>query len=445
MNRAKPAQISEGSSQLANLFSLVFGLFLGLSLVKFGNAVIMERLIEPPKTILEWVFNPWTFQVAYSGLILVGLLGLFAARWQQPKPVWLVAMPLVWLGWQSIAASQSVDAALSAATLRHFAACVLCFYLGFFVLAQAREPRFLPGLGIGLAVVLMTGFEQHFGGLEETRRYFFAYLYPQMQNVPPEYLTKIQSNRIWATLFYPNALAGVLLLLLPATLVFILRKVTRLTVEARWFVTGVFGLAGAACLFWSGSKGGWLLMLLLVLLTLLKMDLSARWRICVLSLVVIAGLVGFGLKYANFFRRGATSVSARFDYWQAAIKTTISHPVFGTGPGTFAIPYQQIKRPESEMARLVHNDYLQQASDSGGVGFVSYLIFVLGSVLRSRNRARPSDDPLRFAVWLGVVGWSLQGLLEFGLYIPALAWTGFAIFGWLLGTANRFDMTGDEG
>jgi len=39
---------------------------------------------------------------------------------------------------------------------------------------------------------------------------------------------------------------------------------------------------------------------------------------------------------------------------------------------------------------------------------------------------------LSFAMWMGVLGWSLQSFLEFGLYIPALAWPAFAFFGLLL-------------
>ena len=50
--------------------------------------------------------------------------------------------------------------------------------------------------------------------------------------------------------------------------------------------------------------------------------------------------------------------------------------------------------------------------------------------------ARPSlrtGNPARLAVWLGLLGWALQSFVEFVLYIPALAWTGFAFFGWLWG------------
>jgi hypothetical protein len=46
---------------------------------------------------------------------------------------------------------------------------------------------------------------------------------------------------------------------------------------------------------------------------------------------------------------------------------------------------------------------------------------------------------LTAAIWLGVLGWSLQSLVEFGLYIPALAWPAFAFLGWLLGLRKPFD------
>jgi O-antigen ligase len=281
------------------------------------------------------------------------------------------------------------------------------------------------------------GFEQRFGGLKASREYFFETIYPTMPSFPPEYLKKMSSERIFSTLFYPNSLAGVLLMLLPAALTVILNDVTQLTVTARRFVAGVVGVGGLACLYWSGSKGGWLLMLLLGLLTLLRLPFARRLKLVLVGLVLAVGLAGFGVKYASFFRRGATSVGARFDYWQAAARTAVAHPVFGTGPGTFAIPFAKIKRPESEMARLVHNDYLQQASDSGFVGLATFGAFVVGVLIRTRPRPGEGWGSVRFAVWLGLLGWWLQGLLEFGLYIPALAWCGFALMGWLLATAGK--------
>jgi hypothetical protein len=359
-----------------------------------------------------------------------------------------VALPLIWLVWELLAATQSVDAALTAPTVKHFGACVLCFYLGLFSLSRIGRPwPFWVGLICGFMLVLKVGWEQHFGGLEESRRYFFIYEYPQIKQVPPEYLKRIASSRIFSTLFYPNALAGVLLLLLPVTLALVWQARERLTAPARGFLMTLVAAAGLACLYWSGSKGGWLLMLLLGLIAVLRLPLSRGFKTVLIAGVLMAGLAGFLWKYSGFFQKGATSVSARFDYWRAALQTAKEQPVFGTGPGTFAIAYAKIKRPESEMSRLVHNDYLEQVSDSGLAGLAAYALFIAGALAWSFKeglrrlprlvgpdpRPNPPNEWLRFAVWLGVLGWSLQSLFEFGLYIPALAWPAFAFLGWLLG------------
>jgi O-antigen ligase len=90
------------------------------------------------------------------------------------------------------------------------------------------------------------------------------------------------------------------------------------------------------------------------------------------------------------------------------------------------------------MSRLAHNDYLEQASDSGLPGSLAYALLVVAAVAwgfpkAERGADTSSGDWLVFSVWLGVLGWSLQSLVEFGLYIPALAWPAFTFLGWLLG------------
>ena len=83
------------------------------------------------------------------------------------------------------------------------------------------------------------------------------------------------------------------------------------------------------------------------------------------------------------------------------------------------------------MTRLTHNDYLEQASDSGLPGAVVFAGFVVLSLQRLRRRC--SGDGLRFATWLGLLGWALQSFVEFGLYVPAVGWTAFWLLGWLWG------------
>lgn len=449
-------------AQHPSLALVCLGALLGLTLLKFGNPPIMEKWVSPPSDLFELVLgSPWPISWAYLLLGLVTLIALATTRTRFHAPVWLLGLPVAWLIWQCLAALTTINPALTRPVLVHFAACVVCFYLAFSCSPGARSAAWvLPGLLCAFLIVIIIGWQQHFGGLEQTRRYFFLYLYPKLNEVPPEYLKKLSSTRIFSTLFYPNALAGAVLLLMPPVLQFVWQWRERFTAGARAFLVGAIALGGLGCLYWSGSKGGWLLMLLLSLLWLLRLPFSISLKRAVVALLVVGGLLGFFWRYSGFFQKGATSVGARFDYWRAASKNTLDHPVTGTGPGTFSIAYQRLKRPESEMARLAHNDYLQQASDSGLPGFAFYLTFIVGSlavgfpaaqpevnstVPATRDKpggVKPQSEPgvpkdadsvdLWFALWLGTFGWALQSLMEFGLYIPALAWPAFAFLGLLL-------------
>ena len=89
------------------------------------------------------------------------------------------------------------------------------------------------------------------------------------------------------------------------------------------------------------------------------------------------------------------------------------------------------------MTRLVHNNYLEQACDSGVLGCIAFSAFVFGSLAVLYRKL--DTDSIRFAVLIGVFGWVAQGFVEFGLYIPAIAWPAFLFMGWLLGSGIEFD------
>jgi O-antigen ligase len=425
----------------SKVFPLCFGVFLGLTLLKFCNPPVMERFVVPPASGYEWVISTWPTRIGYWLLAGVALVGLCAARFQVSAPRWLVSLPLVWLAWQCLSATQSVDAELTRATLKHFMACAACFYLGLFGLnREGTATFFLWPVAVTFALVIAVGLNQHFGGLQETREYFLAYIYPTMKDVPPEYLKKLSSDRIFSTVFYPNALAGAILLLVPPLLAWVWQARVRFTIGARCFLCGCF-LAGAlACLFWSGSKGGWLLALASGLVVLLNQKIPKRLKVILVCTVLVIGGAGFVWRYAGFFQRGATSVVARFDYWEAAWQTALTKPLLGSGPGTFGVVYAAVRKPESEMARLTHNDFLQQASDSGFPGFAAYSLLIGGVIWIGYVGWRGDRSALRLGIWVGLLAWAFQALGEFTLYIPSVAWVAFAFAGWLLGsTGKRLD------
>lgn len=478
------------------IWAAFFGIFFGLCLLKFGNPPIMEKYVEPPRNGFDLLASaPWPISWAWGLLVALIILALLAASFSKtaflsPLPKSRKARlacvyPLFWLAWQFLSAGFSVSPELSRLTVIHFAACVACFYLGLFFLSAVQNLwPFWIGILCGFLLVLAIGIDQHFGGLAESRAFFYQQqkLYPGIQ-YPPELLKKVASDRIYSTLFYPNTLAGALLLFAPAALMttvqagnrwrlgnasrgqticvlvsvcvgfiylyilnshagwifFLLYALCLVLPVPRWTSPVVLALSIVAVLFWSGSKAGWLIMLLLAVAALLRASsqvvpgtktprfaMSPRTKAIIISVLVLASLGGFFVRHLAFFKKGATSVSARFDYWRAALEIAKTHPLTGTGPGTFQIPYERIKRPDAEMARLTHNDYLQQASDSGIPGFLFYALFV-ATALAVIGRSTLSGAA--FVIWLGLLGWALQCLVEFSLYIPALAWPAFALLG----------------
>jgi hypothetical protein len=439
----------------SDFYALVFGLFLGLAILKFGNPVILDYKITPPASLAEAWADFWPTHWDNWILLPLALAGAALAftrkpRWPGPRRLW--ALPGLWLGWQFFSATQTVDAGLTTTTLWQLAGCVACYFIGALVLAQERAARrLLVGVLAAFAVCLVRAVDQRIE-FPQNRQFLLESERAGWTNVPPELflrmkhdgviittngldvanpaiLAKFARGRVNGTLVYPNALAGAILLLLPVSLTLALNGTRQLRPLVRAAAIGVTFLLGGAAFFWTGSKSGWLIALALGGMYLFRLPWPMRFKLAALAGMLVVGLAIFAIRFHGYFAAGATSVGARFDYWRAAIQVTCERPLLGTGPGTFQRPYARLKSPEAEMTRLVHNDYLEQFSDSGLVGGISYGAWIVLSLAAIGRRVWRSDDPVTFALFAGLLGWFVQGLDEFGLYVPALAWTVFTFLG----------------
>jgi len=442
------------------LYALAFGLFLGLCLWKFGNPVILDQMVPPPVAPADFLNDPWPPHWAGWFLLPLAALGaalVFKNKLPLPPPRWLWLLPLAWLAWQFCAATQTVDARLTEPTFWHFAGCVACYFLGALVFAREKLWRWLlPGLLLALVFCLERAVTQHVYEFPQNRQAliegertswtnFTAESLAQMKQeniiittngvevANPVILAKFTKNRVFGTLVYPNALAGVILLLLPVSLAVAFGSTRKLKPLVRYAATGLLLFLGGAAFIWSGSKLGWLVGIGLIGVYLLRRDWSRKLKWTAVATVLVLGLGIFAVRFQHYFAAGATSTGARLDYWRAAVQTTLARPVFGTGPGTFQRPYAQLKAPDSEMARLTHNDYLEQFSDSGVPGGLAYAAWIGLALLAAAKAQWRGGDALAFAIFLGLLGWFAQGLGEFSLYVPALAWTAFTLLGSLVG------------
>lgn len=448
------------------LCSIGFGLFLGLCIWKFGNPVILDHVIGVPQTTTEFLNEAWPTHWANWILLLLVAVGVPLViqnriAWATSK--WLWRLPLAWLGWQFISATQTVDANLTASTLWQFSGCVGCYFLGTMIFARERLWHWLLiGILAAFTFCLVRAVNQHMfeypanyqmlvdgerngwtnyppATVEELRKTSIIITTNGVEAANPVILAKFAKGRVSGTLVYPNALAQLILLLWPVALALAFGA-RRLRPIVRFAAIGMTVFLGTTAFFWTGSKLGWLIGLGLAGLLLLRLNWSKKLKLTAVATVLVVGLGIFAVRFHHYFATGATSASARFDYWRAAVQTTVTHPLFGSGPGTFQRPYHELKSVDSEMARLAHNDYLEQFSDSGipgGIAYVGWIILALAiGAKRFWIRSEPvhgGDGYLSLTVFIGLLGWFVQGLGEFGLYVPALAWTAFTLLGALVG------------
>jgi len=469
------------------------GLLLMFGLLKFGTPVILQDQIEAPEGWIQWMFFPWPIQTAY---MLFAIMGVAAVRMlpfrvkTMPKWLWL---PLAWLGWQFVSAFFTIDQKLSQMVLAHFIVLIGLFYAGYFLLSKNATLKGIAGPAtLGLILAMWTATEQKFGGLEATKQaipqspYFdtgmiWNQVYPQafldkaiedqawLQSLRADenmlqqtaqslglvplldpqgakesqlerdlaFLEKIGKNRVFGTFGgYPNALAAAIWLLLPLGLVCVWQVTHRLQTPSRALITGLVAVWGIACVVWSGSKGGWLIGMLSVCLLFLLSRIPKGFKVTLVLALVVGGSFAFGWKYQSYFEKGATSVGARFEYWKAGWHTSMEHPLLGSGPGTFMRAFANVKPEDAEMTRLTHNDYLQQASDAGWPSAILYLVWIAGSLWILRPGSL-GNNLVYETVWIGLVALAFQNTIEFGLYIPALSWPFFMLFGWLWGQRSQ--------
>ncbi len=160
----------------------------------------------------------------------------------------------------------------------------------------------------------------------------------------------------------------------------------------------------------------------------------------VVRLFLLAGLVGLfaygvgwvgGEPVVNNFQNAATDFSqqemqnnantSRKEIWSATWQMIREHPLAGVGLGGYWIGITKYHRASGEFTpQQAHNDYLELLASGGLIGGALVVWFVVGFILRARNRLR-SPDPYSRATCLGaltgIFGVGIHSFVDFGLHI----------------------------
>ena len=424
----------------SRLINIALWLLVFLLPVKFGGLVLLP---DRPANFAEWCFSRWPLELAVV-FVFVWAAAAIGAVWRRRGMAlggwaWL---PLVWFAAQWLSASVSPWPPRAWSVAAFFSVATVFFFIGWWPAENERRYQTMLGaLAAATAVVCAAALHQHFGGFEEALRY--ARQHPE--SVPPEIRAnlaavqgKLAQGRVFGTLFYSNTLAGYLILVGAPVCCWLWRFLRerkeggeRAVRVASVALTAAFAAMVLWCLLLTRSKGGFA-MLVLALAGGLALcgRVDWRWRAGALAALLTVGAAFFGVQGA---RRGTETLEARGDYWRAGVAMIVEQPWLGGGPGTFGIRYVERRRPDAEPTRLAHNNFLQQWTDSGVAGFASFAALWIGALWRGARRLRAVPvDPLAWATWVGLAAWTGHNLVDFDLYVAAVAWPAFLMAGWML-------------
>ena len=197
----------------------------------------------------------------------------------------------------------------------------------------------------------------------------------------------------------------------------------------------------------SASRGSLLALIVILLVLFFTMPFAGKMKLGLLTVVMLAAFFAFTpreilSRYVTIFgdaEQGdniATSAEyssmARRQLLEQSLKLTMEHPLFGVGPGIFAVGEAKLAEAEGQKAmwHVSHNSYTQVSSEMGIPGLLFYLAALWTTFrnlfwFRAHSRIDPSGkvSAMGLALLLSLVGLCLSltfASMAYLSYLPVL-------------------------
>ena len=190
------------------------------------------------------------------------------------------------------------------------------------------------------------------------------------------------SGRIFSTYGNPNFFGNFLVLILPIVVTQYLKNRSILLLPLI--------LLDLLCLYATDTKGAWIgFSITTCLFTSFYLYFFTRFDrkklIKTFFALIAAALVGIGLVLNYAQRTSMTSIPFRIATWISAWEIVETHPLIGTGVGSFKVVYPAYRRPIIFDLESKHNtetdhaeeEHLEQWLDNGLIGFGLYLWLII--------------------------------------------------------------------
>jgi hypothetical protein len=249
-------------------------------------------------------------------------------------------------------------------------------------------------------------------------------------DLPEAVRARIASGRAIAAFGLPGALAGLLGITIPLTLMEIIRPMTSRL--ARGAGIACLALQAAALLAArSAAALGSLAIAAALTWWISRPAGRSRWRgaaaLAGAGVIVAALLLAARLSGAGAADEGSGPFSLRAGNWLVAARMLGDHPIFGAGLGCYGVLFPQYRQWGMNESRFAHNSYLQLFAEGGlllGLLGAACAVMAARALLR---RARAGGEPALLAA--AGLGCLLHNLFDFTFYLPSIALALAAVAG----------------
>jgi O-antigen ligase len=367
-------------------------------------------------SVQEWAIC--TFHIITLFALTVFLLGkCIAWEWKRIKtPLDKPISALFLLAVLSAVFSSHPRTSLRALML--FANYLIIFYLFIHTIRTRSHLRQTVYVIIGVAIFLSVfGFVKQLGFNP-----FPWWDYPELN----------QGNvRMTSTFGNPNHLAGYMEMAFFLMLGFLMTGYK----GGQLFLLTYLSLVMLAALMLSVSRGSWFGLLTGMTLMIFNLLSSRRFRHkkSLLLLTVVASALMFIIlnstpvveRIRTIMEQEEMTLDARMTAWEGVTDMIADHPLFGVGPGTFAIIFTQYQPPGlDKYFDMAHNDYLHFISETGLL-LVPVMVWTAIAFFRKSFKKLKTRSRLIRGVTLGaicgVTAILVHSISDFNLHIPANA------------------------
>jgi O-antigen ligase len=388
-----------------------------MSAIRLGICALVAFAVLAHGAVEAW--SEAVLEIGAAALLLLwGLLGVFQKRVEvRWNPLLWPLLGLAGFGLVQYLARLSVYPYLTKIELLRLATYLMLFFLAGQAFRTAEQWRalvwFLLVLGF---VVAVFGIIQHYT--------FNGKLY------------WVRELRYGGEPFGPyvnrNHFAGLMELIVPLGLgMLVLRGARRDQLP----LVALFTILPIGALFLTASRGG--IMTFLVQLGLLGILALARtvWRrqlAVITGVLILAGAfvawlgVGRALERFAEFRSQEVSEARRQVMIKDSWRIFLDHPLMGTGLGTLESVYPRYESSyDGKVVNHTHNDYVEALAETGVIGGLCCLAFLVGLFYLVRTNLDSEQGPFMRAVHVGAlvacVGLLVHSLVDFNLHIPSNA------------------------